>query len=161
MISTCLKKHFSIKEQYSKIDKEFKDSSLSSINLLNLTLNNVSTKDRFFHKIISKEIYQYILDKKQKSSINGLELKKMINSGLIDGPTILKITDNKCEDIFGKSFELKNSFDLKLFDTSMISFFGITTKTLNRKSILFFENEYQVFLFKRLSYYSLFILKIN
>lgn len=85
----------------------------------------------------------------------------MINSGLIDGPTILKITENKCEDIFGKSFELKNSFELKLLDTSMISFFGITTKTLNRKSILFFENEYQVFLFKRLSSYSIFVLKIN
>lgn len=162
MISTCLKKHLSIDEQFKKIEKEFKGSFLTSIDISNISISNINTKDRFLYKIINKDLYKSLFDKHLERSINSLEIKKMINTDFIDGPTILKITNNKCENIFGNNFELKNNLEsIQLFDTSMISLFGITTKTANKKSILFFDNGIQIFLFKRLSVYALFILKIN
>lgn len=163
MRSVCLKKNLSIQEQFSKIEKAFENSSCINISIFDITFFNVLSKNRFFYKNISKEIYDQLLFKIEDNSFSSLELKIMINSELITSePTILKINNKKASTIFGSSVELNNKLKSEiLFDTSMISFFGITTKSVNKNSFVFLENGFQVYLLKRSSIYSIFLLKVN
>lgn len=163
MISVCLKKNLSIEEQFSKIEKAFKSHSLINISIFGITFFNVLTKNRFFFKNISKGLYDNLLLKIKNNSFSSLELKLMINSELIiNEPTIIKINNKKAYNIFGTSIELNNELKNEiLFDTSMVSFFGITTKTVNKNSFVFIENNFQVYLLKRSSVYAIFLLKIN
>jgi hypothetical protein len=163
MKSVCLKKNLSIQEQFSKIEKYFINCSFVNISIFDNVFFNVPSKNRFFYKNISKEIYDKLLLEIKNNSFSSLELKLMINSQLITNePTIIKINNKKAINIFGLSLDLNNELkDEILFDTSILSVFGITTKTVNKNSFIFIENGYQIYLLKRSSIYSIFLLKLN
>lgn len=147
-------KNFSMNEHNIFLDKKFIDATLMNLHVGDHNIFNVLTINKFKYKVISKSIYDILLEHRNNKMSLSIAKSLIDDSIISDGSHIVRFSKGVAINLFG----LSKSVDTQIeddFNFSILCDFKLSLKMMNKKSFIFKENKTTFILLKRLNTYIL------